>query len=79
MIHRIFRGDWLALQADIVSVQSLKKEAIGFGSINLYYQCPPDDIQLGYKAVKQEIPQRINGIDAFLLQEPIHATAPRNP
>lgn len=51
--------------------EKLLREKIGFGSIQVYYECEPDDkLNVPYKMVVKEA--------SVENKHPLHATAPRN-
>lgn len=57
----------------------LLRDKIGFGSIQVYYECQPNDIKLTeYKAVVREIAVEENGKLTIKFVDPIHATASRS-
>lgn len=52
----------------------LLREKIGFGAIQVYYECPANEkLTIGYKEVKQEM---FDGARVYHV-EPHHATAPQ--
>lgn len=55
--------------------EQLLRKKIGFGAIQVYYECDADDKNnVGYKEVVKE---RFDGIK-LTFEEPRHATAPQN-